>query len=293
MFIADVGQMSSEGSRLLQNMEDRTQGRRFAQSVKEVHDGIQDIKNILIAQPNISIKEPTSTSTPLTGPAHLQRGDPHKLSGKRIASNFSSGRQSGSASRGTTPAHREHRDALVPATRKNISPVARAVKPVSGQPLLVEEEVTRVDTRPFEAPPHTAPHHLQHVSDEEDEVDAGSSGAAAYTHMPAKMARERGVQYVGTRRKGTSGGLARQPSYGEFMEGYSRSYTTGEAETQTPLARKRDEEIQTAKEERMAITERPEVHVVAVRAKEPKIQKGKGARRQKTERVGAKLEKKE
>ena len=274
MFVADVDQMSSEGSRLLQNMEDRAQEKRFVRSVREVHDGIQDVKNILIAQPNISLKEPTSTSTPLTGPSHLKRGDPHKLSGKRIASNLSSVRQNSSVTRGTSPGRKQSGSAPVPAMRKNISPVARAIKPVSGQPLLVEEEVTRVDIQPFEALPRTAHRHLQPASDEEEEVDTGSSVAAVNTRMPATIARERGMQYEGPKQKRMAGGLARQPSYGEFREGYSRSYTTGEAETQTPLARKRDEEVQTAKEERMAPKALPEVHVVAVRAKEPRKQKG-------------------
>lgn len=277
VFVADVGQMSSEGSRLLQNMADRTQEKRFVRSVREVHDGVRDVKNILIAQPNISIKEPTSTSTPLTDPTHLKRGDPHKLSGKRIASNLSGSRQSSSTAKGASPARKQTGDPPLPATRKNISPVVRAMKPVLGQPLLVDEEVAKVDVRPFEALPHTARWPLQPVSDEEDDVDTGSSTAATHSHMPALIAREKGTQYEEPRRKGRAGGLARQPSYGEFGEGFSRSYTMGEAETQTPLARKRDEEVQTAKEERVLVKELPEVHAVAVRSKEPGKQKGEWA----------------
>ena len=271
VLISDVGQMSSEGSRLLQNMEDKAQEKRFVRSVREVHDGLQDIKNILIAQPNITIKEPASTSTPLTGPSQFTRGEPRTLSGRRIASNFSSGRQNTSATKGTSPSPKHPRGAPVPAMRKNIAPVARTPKAASGQPLLLEEEVTRTDTRPFEAFPRTTPRKLQPGK---DEVDSGSSSVEAYAHMPATIARERGVQYEETRRKGAGGGSARPPSYGDFGEGYSRSYTTGEAETQTPLARKRDEEVQTAKEERMAPKVLAETHTVAVRAKEPRKPKG-------------------
>ena len=264
--------MSSEGSKLLQNIDDRAQGKKFARSVNDVHDSVQDVKNIMFSQPNVSMKEPASTSTPISVPTY--QGGVRPSSGKRIMSSLATATYTASEQDGRL----KTADSVKPAQVRNISPSSKTARqPVELRPQIpiIQEQTGRELMAKMDVKPQMRGKPIQ----EEDFPDDIISRDPHVQQMPAKIVSERGIQEEREEQfDGTASQLTRNPSYGEYDRGFSQSYTTGEVETQTPLARKRDSEIQTfhdkEKWERKPTAEAKFVAVESEDTRTPKDQSG-------------------
>ena len=258
--------MSSEGNKLLQDFDDRAQSRKFARSVNTVQEDVRDVKTLMLSQPNVSMKEPTSTSTPIS--TTTTQVGAHPTSGKRIVSSLATASHSAADRHGRT----REGNSPKPTTARNIVPLGRSPQQTAEtrpEIPVIQEQTGREFLARMDVKPQLRGKPLQ-VGD--PPVDY-TSPDPHLDRMPTKIVSERGTQQEEAEEDvdvSPATRLTRHPSYGEYDRGYSQSHTTGEVETQTPLGRKRDSEIQTIpgkeKKERKASSD---VKLVAVESTEP------------------------
>ena len=232
--ILGANHMSSEGSKLIKNMDDKTQEKRFARSVREVHEGVQDVKNLLLSSghPRHASHQPSSTSTPVNVPIPWKKMPHVTATTSPISHDTGSEGVDTSAPPPDKPALISSRMIKAePRPQLQASPLTMDFASQGGQSSPVIWGERREHKR-----------HREPVRGEGEQEDV-------YLHRaPEWSSIEHGIRPEDMSLSDDRMWLSRKPSFGKYPEGHSISHGVGEVETQTPLARQRDEEIQTSRE---------------------------------------------